>query len=286
MEYELYHHGIKGMRWGVRRYQNKDGSLTPAGEKRRAKLEGKLEKLSGKKTGGGESDSTPIPQKKRASDMSDAELDRAINRARKEDEYNRLRPEPTKPRNHLMEDVLKPAVINAGRNFMQNAMSKAAESLLKGKVDPNSIEALRKTAEKLELENRIAKAKKTKEAGDDISWDEKIKQQTYENNKADREAKMEGYKDAIDKANQMRADNEARSRAEYEKTWDTTYSNVGGERGYINPNQPRDLVIYTAPTSSIPKSTVSSGKSYVDNYMELIGNNGDVLWSTGRRDDD
>lgn len=34
MEYELYHHGTKGMRWGVRRYQNKDGSLTPAGKKR------------------------------------------------------------------------------------------------------------------------------------------------------------------------------------------------------------------------------------------------------------
>lgn len=34
MEYELYHHGVKGMKWGVRRYQNKDGSLTPAGKKR------------------------------------------------------------------------------------------------------------------------------------------------------------------------------------------------------------------------------------------------------------
>ena len=31
---ELYHHGIKGMKWGVRRYQNKDGSLTSAGKKR------------------------------------------------------------------------------------------------------------------------------------------------------------------------------------------------------------------------------------------------------------
>ena len=31
---ELYHWGIKGMKWGVRRYQNKDGTLTPAGKKR------------------------------------------------------------------------------------------------------------------------------------------------------------------------------------------------------------------------------------------------------------
>lgn len=31
---ELYHFGVKGQKWGVRRYQNKDGSLTNAGRKR------------------------------------------------------------------------------------------------------------------------------------------------------------------------------------------------------------------------------------------------------------
>ena len=32
--YCLAHHGIKGQKWGIRRYQNEDGSLTPEGEKR------------------------------------------------------------------------------------------------------------------------------------------------------------------------------------------------------------------------------------------------------------
>ena len=38
---DIYHHGIKGQRWGVRRYQNKDGSLTPAGQKRLEKKDAK-----------------------------------------------------------------------------------------------------------------------------------------------------------------------------------------------------------------------------------------------------
>lgn len=34
MSNEIQHHGIKGQKWGVRRFQNKDGSLTPAGKHR------------------------------------------------------------------------------------------------------------------------------------------------------------------------------------------------------------------------------------------------------------
>ena len=74
----LKHYGVLGMKWGVRRYQNKDGTLTSAGKKRYDRDEQKIANKAKKK-----------PSVK---EMSDDELRKAINRLQMERQYSQLRP--------------------------------------------------------------------------------------------------------------------------------------------------------------------------------------------------
>lgn len=84
LSYELRHAGIKGMRWGVRRYQNPDGTLTEAGKKRY----GSCGNTKTKKEP--HPDYAEVHPRKNVKYMSNDELKRANNRLNAEKNYKDL----------------------------------------------------------------------------------------------------------------------------------------------------------------------------------------------------
>ena len=89
------HHGIRGMRWGVRRYQNKDGSLTAAGRKRINQLDSEYQRLTGKKLSKSSESNTvkkTSAKPKKISEMTNEEIQEKINRIRLERTLESLTP--------------------------------------------------------------------------------------------------------------------------------------------------------------------------------------------------
>lgn len=134
MNNELYHHGIKGMRWGIRRYQNKDGSLTPAGKRRVSQLDAEREALVGTKA---KTENKP----KTFREMSTDELREQINRRRMEKEYLELNKQVSdlapaevslgkKIFSHLTSKVIVPAATDAGKKFLTDFLNKEGAKAL------------------------------------------------------------------------------------------------------------------------------------------------------------
>ena len=86
MEYELYHYGVKGMKWGVRRYQRKDGSITEDGAKRYHQVSAREISASKRKHGKEVLDKyekLKTSEQKRADKYSD-DANRKLNQSRKD----------------------------------------------------------------------------------------------------------------------------------------------------------------------------------------------------------
>lgn len=113
MEYyrtnELYHHGILGQKWGVRRYQNQDGTLTEAGKKRYYNPDGSYTEAGKKKLA-----------KEYQNKLNQIESGRAVTIARaasiqKNDEYYKRKIEKAELAGKKVDDLLKKREIGQKR---------------------------------------------------------------------------------------------------------------------------------------------------------------------------
>ena len=117
---ELCHYGIRGMRWGIRRYQNSDGSLTTAGRNRYST--GKHRSIFTRKKTTSKVKTKPAeekPKQKSVSEMSDAELNAFLNRKRLEQQYYQLMATPQKK-----------SAVTKGKEMVEKALENAAQDTL------------------------------------------------------------------------------------------------------------------------------------------------------------
>lgn len=275
---ELYHHGILGMKWGVRRYQNKDGSLTNAGKKRYVDEE---------------EDSSKSTTKKSVSEMTTTELQAYKQRLQLEKDVfdlqkkvNELNPPKENTVKKMLSTMGPKLAEKVWNDVGKQALNKYLENKLKVEKPLTELDKLKEEAEKWKQKASIAKDQKNYR--DDVEKYERGKER-YEKERADEKLRNKrmsdlekmAYAEDKERSKQTKSDDKARNRAqkdvdEYNKSWWKSDSvKPTGDSEHVDKNNSR----HQTKTLSIEDKTIERFVATGDDIIGT-GTNSSTRWTT------
>lgn len=258
---KLYHHGTKGMKWGKRLYQRKDGSLTALGRIRYGK------KGPGNKTGVND---TPTqkpakvkPVKKSPNKMTNEELGEAIKRLELQKRYKdldaQLNPQ-TKGRarrfvGDMVDKAILPAAVEAGKKLLTDKLIDVGKKQLglNNEQVGDVLKELKKEAEELNLRSQIAKNKRAIITNED--W---LKNDAADKARAEKTAEQ---KTKDDTATQETAKKNAST--SYDNLYNMTYGDLN-KRGTVNRGKTVYDDFIDMKFNTVSSETIELGKRGVE----------------------
>lgn len=237
----LSHWGIKGMRWGVRRYQNKDGSLTALGRKRQLNEDNERDSIEERKTRLLKSTDANELYKNRDL-LTTAELNERLNRLDAERRLSQVAASTKKSGMERVDSILKTArkVDEVYKFVNESTVGKLVKNKLFGKVEKNLSPDLKKL-----WENRDKVTDKTlTDALKRVNTEKAIKKIIDENDAA---AKAEAQKQ-VDAYNAKQRDKQTIKDSYYHKKGKDVVDSV------LDNN---------TKVSDVPNETLLLGQTYI-----------------------
>lgn len=263
MENELYHHGILGMKWGVRRYQNKDGTLTAAGKKRYG--DDKSEKETDEQKRERLLKSTnPQELYKNRNLLTTEEINERLKRIDAEKRLSRVAEETKKSGMDRVDQVLEVGrKVNAVYEFTNTPVMKAIKKKL----------GFGETEEKFNLQ-------KIADNMDKLSDEKLTKALKRANTEKAIKNLAEEAKNTAEKAKEKEVipiDQEPYAKKGYEIK-DGNYSKWQDMHEESVSTEKRAIAGYlSAPIDSVSKETISNGKSATEAYIKKLDEVGRVF---------